>query len=111
MPMTSVFVYMSFLRVCFFQNLSGGPQASSVSHGDEGDESWDDDDDGSSYRDDDSSSDGDEDADDIGTSRGEPLSVSCAGAPSQPVPSTSNNTGTTAGTKHVKELEWDHSSM
>lgn len=96
------------------KNLSGGPQASTGSHGDEGDESWDDDDDASSYRDDDSSSDGDEDADEAGTTSrgGESHSVSCAaGGPSQPTPSTSNVAGTSAGTKHAKELEWDHSSM
>lgn len=87
---------------------SGGPQAG---NGDDGEESWDEDEDASSYRDDDSSSEGDEDADDIGTSRAEGHPVSCAGGPSQPTPSTSTAAGTSAGAKHAKELEWDHSSM
>jgi len=94
----------------FQQNLGGtpgGPQGAA----EDGDESWDEDDDASSYRDD-SSSDGDEDADDIGTSRAEGHSVP---GPSQPAPSTSTAAttaaGTAAGTKHAKELEWDHSSM
>jgi hypothetical protein len=79
------------------QNL-GGAGRSQV---DEGDESWDEDEDASSYRDDDSSSD-DGEGEEMRAIRPVPPQPQVH---SNPVPSTS------AGSKHSKELEWDHSSM